>query len=277
MYWKQLGFQRAPFSGSSDPARFFESTSQQEGLARLEFLVQEHRRGAIVTGVPGAGKTALVGEFTRRIGHGDREIVVVDCPAFGARELFFDMAQEMGLNPPRESSEADLWRMLRQAIRAHRAHGGQTIFIIDQAELLLGGAEGVHALNALFHLDTDPAANHAIIVVSRPEAVAKCRRELVECMDLSVIVEPFTEGETKRYVDHVASWAGATGCVFDEEALEAIHELSGGVPRWIDRACDLALVAAAAAQKDHVDERAVRSIADELRSPVLERTVSHRS
>lgn len=264
MYWKQLGFQRSPFSVGAEAGRFFESTSQQEGLARLDFLVRECRRGGLVVGVPGAGKTALVREFSRRAARAGREIVVVDCPAFGSRELFYDIAHALGLNPGSGDSEAELWRRVRQQIREARSRGEQVVIVVDQAELLLGGNDGVHALNALFHLDPDPSANYAVILAARPEAVARFRKELVECMDLSVIVEPFSEEETQRYVEHVCRWAGADRNIFDEEALRTVYRLSDGVPRRIDRVCDLALVAAAAERAERVTDTIVRSIAGEL-------------
>lgn len=264
MYWKQFGFKRSPFVTAADPERFFESSAQQEGLARLNFLVNEHRRGAIVTGLPGTGKTTLVREFARRAAQAGREIVVVDYPAFGTRELFYDLAQGLGLNPTDEQSEAGLWRGVRQAIRASRAHGDQIIIVVDQAELLLERPDGLHALHALFHLDPDPTANYAVIIVARPEAVARCRKELVECVDLSVIIEPFSQEETEQYIRHVSRWSGTDRDVFDGRALAAVHEITGGVPRRIDRICDLALVAAAAEQLDQVDEQTVRSVAHEL-------------
>ncbi len=267
MYWKHFGFSRAPFSGPGDPDRYFESESQQEGLARLQFLCDEQRRGAIVTGVAGVGKTTLLDAFIRRASTENREIALVTCPAFGARELFYELAQSLGLPTDPNASEADLWRQLRQCVTGNRVQGTNTVFVIDQAELLLDRSDGLHALNALFQLDHHPSANFSIILAARPDAVARCRRELVELVDLAVILEPFSPAETEQYVEHCIRWGGVRRNLFEPEALARIHELTEGVPRRIGRLCDLALVAAAGEDRDRVPVSVIDEVRDELDAP----------
>ncbi len=264
MYWKHFGFRRAPFSGPGDPDRYFESESQQEGLARLQFLCDEQRRGAVVTGISGVGKTTLLDTFVRRVSNQNREIAVVTCPAFGARELFFELAQSLGLPVAPDSSEAELWRQLRQCVSGNRVQGTNTIFVIDQAELLLDRPDGLHALNALFQLDHHPAANYCVILAARPDAVARYRRELVELVDLAVILEPFSEAETGSYIQHCVRWGGVDRPLFAPDAVAAIHRICEGVPRRIGRLCDLALVAAAGEERDVITGELVEAVSDEL-------------
>ena len=264
MYWKHFGFRRAPFSGPGDADRYFESAAQQEGLARLQFLCDEQRRGAIVTGVSGVGKTTLLNAFVRRASNDTREIAVVTCPAFGARELFYELAQSLGLGCEPEASEADLWRLLRQCVVGNRVQGTSTVFVIDHAELLLERGDGLHALNALFQLDHNPSANYCVILSARPDAVARYRRELVELVDLAVILEPFSSDETRRYIEHCTRWGGVERALFEEDALETIHRIAEGVPRRIGRLCDLALVAAAADDRATVDTGIIEAVSDEL-------------
>src|SRR5436190_10411578 len=104
-YW---GFRRSPFTSAIDPDRFFESPTHEEALARLAYVVDESRQGALVLGAPGVGKSLLLETFARRIRRPNREVAIARCPALGGRELFFELAQEFGLAPDPAAGEAAL-------------------------------------------------------------------------------------------------------------------------------------------------------------------------
>jgi type II secretory pathway predicted ATPase ExeA len=61
--------------------------------------------------------------------------------------------------------------------------------------------------------------------------------------------------------------AGRFDPVFEDDALEALHELSAGVPRRVVRLANLALLAGAAAEMDLIDVTTVHAAHDELRWP----------
>jgi general secretion pathway protein A len=265
MHWKHFGLQRSPFAGPRSIDFYFEGPGQKEGLARLQFVCDEARRGALVTGVPGVGKSALLECFRRRLNSSsERDMAFVSCPAFGSRELLYDLAQQLALGPECTSSEAELWRLLHQHITANRIQGVQTILILDRAELLLERSDGLHALHALFQLDVHPSANFTVILAARPDVVRRARRELVEWVDLAVIVEPFSLEETIAYVDHQLRAAGATGALFDRPAIEAVYQCTQGIARHINRLCDLALLTAAGEGKSCVDVSCVQAMAEEV-------------
>ena len=51
MYQSHWGLRAMPFNGRVDPKYFFPSPTHEEALARLHFLVENHRRLGIVLGV----------------------------------------------------------------------------------------------------------------------------------------------------------------------------------------------------------------------------------
>jgi type II secretory pathway predicted ATPase ExeA len=58
----------APFDGSLEPASFYTGAAQEEALARLEWLVDERQRFALVVGAEGHGKSHLAAMAVRRLG-----------------------------------------------------------------------------------------------------------------------------------------------------------------------------------------------------------------
>lgn len=264
MYNAYWGFKRSPFIGGLDPDRFYESPSHEEALARLTYVVDESRQGALVLGQPGVGKSLLVEVFAQRIRRPNRELAMVRSPGFGGRELFFELAQEFGLAPDRTATEAELWRKIRDHVVANRLQDSQTVIVVDQAHLLAEDPAQLRALNLLYHLDAHPAAQLTIILAARPELMRSARTEVIEWVDLGVVIEPLGATQTELYVRHLTTRAGRTEPVFTRDCLHMIHELTGGIPRHINRVCDLALVAACSEKMDQVTASLTESVYKEL-------------
>ncbi len=70
--------------------------------------------------------------------------------------------------------------------------------------------------------------------------------------------------ETLAYIRHRLQAAGGSSEIFEEEALSAIHELSGGLPRRINRLCDFALLVGYADNLDQVTPVQIEAVAEEL-------------
>jgi general secretion pathway protein A len=264
MYNAYWGFERSPFGGAIDPDQFYESPAHEEALARLAYISDERRQGAVVLGQAGVGKTLAVEVFLRRAQRPGREIAVARCPAFTGRELFFDLAQECGLAPAPEAGEAELWRLFRDHVAANRLADIDTVLLVDQAHLLAADLAGLRSLHLLFNLDTTPGARLTVILVGRPELLQSAAHEIVEWADLGVTIEPLSEAHTAQYIQHRTQTAGVKEPIFDRDAIIAIHELSHGIPRRINRICDMALLAASSEELHQVGEKVVRSVFAEL-------------
>lgn len=264
MYNDYWGFSRSPFSGTIDPERFYESPGHEEALARLSYVADEGRQGAVVLGPAGVGKTLLLETFARRMRRPNREVVIARCPALGGRELFFDLCQDFGLAPEPSATEAELWRRLRDHVAANRLQDCQTMIVIDQAHLLAESPSQLRALHMLFQLDAHPAARLTIVLAARPELMRNARPEVIEWVDLGVTIEPFMAEQTAAYISHLTNWAGRSESAFSADAVAKIHELTGGIPRQINRVCDLGLLASATEELPEVTEGVVESVYKEL-------------
>jgi general secretion pathway protein A len=87
---------------------------------------------------------------------------------------------------------------------------------------------------------------------------------LDERLEMKVFLKPFTSEETAGYIEHRLVIAGASRPLFTPQALEIAHQLSGGIPRRINRLCDLALMVGYAAGDAEIDARQLRAVNDEL-------------
>jgi type II secretory pathway predicted ATPase ExeA len=87
---------------------------------------------------------------------------------------------------------------------------------------------------------------------------------LIDRLELTAVLQPFTASETAAYVRHRLQAAGTTAAVFDEAALALVHELSGGLPRRINRLCDFALLVGYAEELHDITPTQIDAVAEEL-------------
>ena len=66
--------------------------------------------------------------------------------------------------------------------------------------------------------------------------------QLEERFGVKCLLRAFPPQETADYVRHRLEVAGAKRAIFDPPALVALHELTQGIPRRINRLADLALL-----------------------------------
>jgi len=74
----------------------------------------------------------------------------------------------------------------------------------------------------------------------------------------------FNESETAAYVEHRLRVAGSPRSIVDPDALPTLQELTNGIPRRINRLCDLALLVGYAEEQQMLDASHFESVCREL-------------
>jgi hypothetical protein len=85
---------------------------------------------------------------------------------------------------------------------------------------------------------------------------------------------PMDRAETRAYVEHRLKHVGWKGDPsFDDEAFEAIHGASGGIPRRMNLICNRVMLAGYLAEKHQLGAVDVRTVASELQRELGPETV----
>jgi general secretion pathway protein A len=87
---------------------------------------------------------------------------------------------------------------------------------------------------------------------------------LEERIAVKCLLRRLTQTETLAYVQHRLQAAGAERPLFSDAALEAVHQHSLGVPRRINRLCDLALLVGFAEEATTIEAPQIDAISEEL-------------
>jgi general secretion pathway protein A len=266
IYLAAFGLAEAPFSTTPDQRFLYLSDRHRDALAHLLYGVAERGGFVQLTGEVGTGKTTLCRYLLEHLpGHVD--VALILNPMMSRLELLATICDELRIAYPEgtTSVKALVDALYAYLLDAH-ARGRRTVVIVDEAQHL--SAEVLEQLRLLTNLETGKAKLLQIILIGQPELI-----ELMGRTDLRQVAQrvaaryhlaPLTERETGAYVAHRLAMAGRSTMVFDEAALRAVHQASGGVPRLINVVCDRALLGAYAGHGDRVTGAIVRRAAREI-------------
>jgi type II secretory pathway predicted ATPase ExeA len=255
----------SPFQTALDTARFYPSAAHDEALARLEYLVDARRRLGVLLGESGVGKSLVMRLAAQRLLRKGSAVALVDAVGLGTRDFLWQLAASLGASPRDDAEVVQLWRLVADHVAENRLQGTNTVLLVDDAGQ--AGPDVMMQLVRLARLDPTPNARWTIVLAAEPKQAARWNDSLRELVDLRIDLGPWSESDTIGFVQSALVDAGRFDPVFDDEALVAIHELTGGVPRRVLRLADFALLAGAAAQLDTIDAASVHAAANEMSWP----------
>jgi general secretion pathway protein A len=142
-----------------------------------------------------------------------------------------------------------------------------TVLLVDDAGE--AGADVVMQFVRLARLDMSAAAQWTIVLTAEPRQAARWDETLRNLVDLRIELGAWTRDDTVGYVQTALVDAGRFEPLFDDDALAALHNLTGGIPRNVARLADFALLAGAAAGFDSIDATTVETAQEELTWPAV--------
>ncbi len=273
MYERHWRLQRDPFSHDRNPASFFASSSHHSALLKLRYLI-EHRRGlGLLVGASGSGKTRLLEAVLPESSATTSPVAMVVYPQMSSIELLSYIAHKLsnahnlssdGVAAPTESMDTVLQR-LEAALRMLTSSGRPPIIVIDDAHAIADRSV-LQSLQLLLNFQQCGGTDFTLILAGQPELVGVVQRlpQLDDRVAMPCVLQAFSTVETASYVRHRLQAAGATVPIFSEAALIAIHELSGGLPRRINRLCDFALLVGYAEELTAIDAPQIEGVHSEL-------------
>lgn len=247
-----FGLKRFPFDKNIKVHDAVDTEPLKECLARLDYI---KRRGGIMllTGDPGVGKTLALRRFVQTLNENLFKTYYTPLSTLSRADILCHLNRMLGLTP--RMSKSAIYTQIQKALLESKEQMAKTVLlIIDEAHLLQTGPLEELRLLTNFKMDSyDPF----ILILSG-------QSDLRRVMDFAVM-EPFNQRiaikyhmpplrpeQSKLYVTHHLKLAGAKEPILDEKALEAVHEVSFGIPRKIGTITEQALTYAMFDQKQTV-------------------------
>ena len=88
--------------------------------------------------------------------------------------------------------------------------------------------------------------------------------QLKQRLSIRYRLTAMTEQETKEYIQHRLTVAGASRELFTESAYAEVYALSRGMPRSVNNVCDLALLTGFLGQSEIVHDGIISKVREDL-------------
>ena len=266
MYEQFFGFDERPFQLTPNPRFLFLDPGHREALATLRYGLTSSLGITLLSGEAGTGKTTLLRAALRAEQHGDHRQVVVNNPTLVPVDFIELLAEAFNLPGAARSKAQFLLAFERDLLERHR-HGGLTTVIVDEAQGLTN--ELFEEIRLLANLETETSKLLNVVLVGQPELAERLNhpslRPLKQRIVLRCALHPLDLRWTASYIAARLRVAGGVATeVFTQDAVLAIYQASGGIPRTIGVICENALLAGYAAQKKPVDRPIVADVCRDL-------------
>ncbi len=263
-YWQ---LESKPFEPNCDAPFLFAGASHKSALHKLRYAIESRRAAGLVAGAAGVGKTLLADALERELDAKYQPMVRVVFPQMSDRDLLVYLAEHLGAppaDPPRQTIEESL-RRLEFTLRENARSGRHAVIVVDEAHLLEDSGL-VEPLRLLLNLTVDGRPGFTLLLAGQPTLLTMVARHgaLDERLDIKVFLPALAADETAAYVAHRLHAAGSSREIFTADAFATVHRLTGGIPRRINRLCDLALVVGYANGAHAIGSAELQAVHDEL-------------
>lgn len=261
MHLQLFGLSEPPFSASPDTRFIYLCERRAAALAVMRRGLADRDTVDILTGEPGAGKTTLLRAFLSGL---DEDVLVAEISEPGLDEAALLQAVLTGFGfDPVEASVEELRNIIRVFLVHALSRQCAAVMVVEDGQRM--SAHALECVSWLASLEHDGENLLNVLLAGPPElhriVDSPGMGELCARTRVRLEVAPFDAAGTRAYIDHRVAAAGSRASLFSDQAIAAVHEHSGGLPRSIDTLCAAALEAASERRAPRVTAEAVMSAA----------------
>jgi general secretion pathway protein A len=272
MYLSHWGLECSPFEAKVDLRSYYPSECHQAAALKLNYAIEQRRSVALLCGDSGLGKSMILESCLQQLADEFSPIARIVYPAMPPESLLKHIVGQIGRRDSEQHFDmANVVEGMERILRHNIGEGLHAVVAIDEAHLLqqYGSLE---SLRLILNLASDACASESALTLvlcgstSLVSHVSK-NTSLEDRVAVRCVLERFTLEDTVAYISHRLRSAGCSNeGVFHPRAFETIQLLSQGVPRRINRLCDLALMIGFAQDRTKIDSHTIEAAHAELSS-----------
>jgi general secretion pathway protein A len=279
MYLRFFGLRERPFDLTSNPKYVVMTPQHREALSTLDYGLSASNGITLLVGAAGTGKTTLLRTVLGSCGFSSKHTraVFLNNPTLTRQEFLDSLAHGFQLTPEAARSKSRFLRELECALTECRRNDTIGALVVDEAQSL--PYDLLEEVRLLANIQSKTETLLRVILAGQPGLADRLNdselRQLKQRVGLRCALVPLDLRETALYIAHRISLAGGNpGDAFSRDAIIAIHERPGGIPRTINVLCENALLTGFAADQRPVGPELVLEVCRDFDLPATRRTRS---
>ncbi|WP_347270006.1 AAA family ATPase [Rhizorhabdus histidinilytica] len=262
------GLTDRPFQLTPDPRFYFESATHRKTMTYLGYGLAQGEGFIVVTGEVGTGKTMLVGRLMATIDRSRLTAINLVSTQLEGEDILRIVALALGVATD-VAAKGQLLARIERFLHEQARSGKRTLLIVDEAQNLPISA--LEELRMLSNFQYGGQALLQIFLLGQPEfreALAQPRFEQLRQRVIATHHLTAMGGdEVAPYIMHRLACAGWKGTPrFTQDAYEAFHRLSGGIPRRLNMLAGRVMLQGAIERLTDIDGEVVEDVAADLAS-----------
>lgn len=262
MYESFYRLSEKPFQIVPDARYLFRSGKHENALTYLEYGLSEQVGMILLTGEVGSGKTTLIQYLLERLPDSTAAAVVFNS-TLSPEDLLRMVLSQFELEP--QADKAANLNTLNHFLISLYGQRRHALLVVDEAQNL--PAESLEEVRMLSNLQSETATLLQVVLVGQPELRERLARpefrQVAQRIAVSYHLTGLTREDTGRYIAHRLQVVGGSPDLFTEAAVDLIHQISRGIPRAINVACQAALVYGFAEEAPRISQDIVKQIIDD--------------
>lgn len=246
IYLDQFLLNHRPFAIQPDSAFLYWSKQHETTFAAMRREILAGSTFTLLTGEIGAGKTLLINELLSDPEIDKKYNIALVKSAHCEGSVMLDQLCQAFA---RTDALGDPWKTVVSGVQELRANGISPLVIIDEAQTL--SDEGAAVLGQLTTGNRGQFNPVPVILVGQPELRGIVNnaafRSLKRSLGLQMHLKPLSAEEVGHYINKRMETAGApaNSGTFEPDTFPMIYRATKGVPRMINKLCELSLFLAA--------------------------------
>jgi general secretion pathway protein A len=238
--YQWFGFEVNPFRDSVNPKFFFRTESHEQAYIKMRDCVDEDIALGLTAAASGTGKTLLTQILLADLDPKKfLPAVILVYPQMTRTALLTEIGRELEIEMRETSRVQTLIAAIHRRIMDLYRQGIKAVLIIDEVHFLK--SDSLHLLRTLSNIEVPERKLVTLLLFGEEKFLDKLEQPEYRALFSRVFVRadlrPLAAPEVEQYVKFRCLVAGGNGSVFEKTVFPLIHELSGGIPREINRIC----------------------------------------
>ncbi|NBE06499.1 ExeA family protein [Paragemmobacter ruber] len=261
IYTGYFGLSARPFAIAPDPDMLYWSNAHRRAYSLMEYAIVTRAPITLVTGEVGSGKTLLVQHLLRNVGD-DVVFGLVSQVRGKAEDVLPWVLLALGEPAEPEDTMVDLFSRFEERLIREYAAGRRVVLVFDEAQNLSDTA--LEQIRTLTNMNTGTDELLQVFLVGhsslKERIVGTILQPLAQRIGAACHLPAMDAETTGEYVRHRLRSVGGNDDIFTDDAVDLVHEHSGGLARLVNQLCDFSMVYAFSKGNPQVDDLTVMQV-----------------